>query len=148
MGERRYPKYPIPGVGAIVVGSKGILLARRDKSPGEGLWSIPGGGVEIGETQKESVFREVLEETGIECEVLNLVSTDDLITLDDTGRVEFHFLLNHYLARAITEDTRPEFPNGEVAWFHPNDLPDDMVNQRIIDLLDALKDAILDLMNQ
>jgi len=148
MGERRYPRHPIPGVGAIVVGSKGILLARRDKSPGEGLWSIPGGGVEIGETQKESVFREVLEETSIECEVLDLVSTDDLITLDDTGRVEFHFLLNHYLARAITEDTRPEFPNGEVAWFHPNDLPDDMVNQRIIDLLDALKDAILDLMNQ
>jgi len=148
MGERRYPQHPIPGVGAIVVSNKGILLARRDKPPGEGLWSIPGGGVEIGENQKESVFREVLEETGIECEVLDLVSTDDLITLDNTGRVEFHFLLNHYLARAITEDTRPEFPNGEVAWFHPNDLPDDMVNQRIINLLETLKDAILDLMNQ
>ena len=148
MSERRYPHHPIPGVGAIVVSSKGILLARRDKPPGEGLWSIPGGGVEIGETQKESVFREVLEETGIECEVLDLVSTDDLITLDDTGTVEFHFLLNHYLARAITKVTRPEFPNGEVAWFHPDNLPEDMVNQKVVDLLDTLKDAILELMHQ
>jgi 8-oxo-dGTP diphosphatase len=148
MNDRRYPQHPIPGVGAIVVGRKGILLARRDKPPGEGFWSIPGGGVEIGENQKESVFREVLEETGIECEVLDLVSTDDLITLDDTGVVEFHFLLNHYLARALTEDTRPEFSNGEVAWFHPDKLPEDMVNQEIIDLLNSVKDSILELMNQ
>ncbi|TFH06880.1 MAG: NUDIX domain-containing protein [Candidatus Thorarchaeota archaeon] len=148
MNDRRYPQHPIPGVGAIVVGRKGILLARRDKHPGEGFWSIPGGGVEIGENQKESVFREVLEETGIECEVLDLVSTDDLITLDDTGVVEFHFLLNHYLARALTEDTRPEFPNGEVAWFHPDKLPEDMVNQEIIDLLNSVKDSIFELMNQ
>ncbi len=46
MSKRRYPCFPIPGVGAIVVGSKGVLLVRRDKDPGKGLWSIPGGGVE------------------------------------------------------------------------------------------------------
>jgi 8-oxo-dGTP diphosphatase len=147
MNERRYPRHPIPGVGAIVVGKKGILLARRDKPPGKGLWSIPGGGVEIGENQKESVFREVLEETGIECEVLDFVSTVDLITRDAVGAVEFHFLLNHYLARALTEDTKPEFPDGEVAWFHPDNLPEDMVNQRVIDLLNFKKDEILELMN-
>ncbi|TFG32944.1 NUDIX domain-containing protein [Candidatus Thorarchaeota archaeon] len=148
MDERRYPLYPIPGVGAIVVGRKGILLARRDKSPGEGLWSIPGGGVEIGENQRESVVREVLEETGIDCEVLELVSTADLITLDSSGKVEFHFLLNHYLARALNESTKPEFPEGEVAWFHPDRLPEDMVNQEIVDLLNSVKNSILELMNQ
>ncbi|MDF1540244.1 MAG: NUDIX domain-containing protein [Candidatus Thorarchaeota archaeon] len=43
MVERKYPSFPIPGVGAIVVGKRGILLVRRDKDPGKGLWSIPGG---------------------------------------------------------------------------------------------------------
>jgi 8-oxo-dGTP diphosphatase len=148
MDERRYPPHPIPGVGAIVVGRKGVLLARRDKPPGEGLWSIPGGGVELGENQRESVIREVLEETGIDCEVLELVGTADLITLDADSKVEFHFLLNHYLARALTDVTKPEFPDGEVGWFHPDNLPEDMVNQEIIDLLSGVKDSIIELMNQ
>ena len=148
MSDRRFPKHPIPGVGAIVVGNKGVLLARRDKPPGEGLWSIPGGGVELGENQKESVIREVLEETGVQCEVLKLVSTADLITLDEADTVEFHFLLNHYLARAISDDIKPEFPDGEVGWFHPEELPEDMVNQEIIVLLSSVKDLILELMNE
>jgi ADP-ribose pyrophosphatase YjhB (NUDIX family) len=148
MNERKYPDHPIPGVGAIVVSNKGILLARRDKPPGTGLWSIPGGGVEIGEHQTDSVVREVLEETGVTCEVVELVGTADLITLDSEGGVEFHFLLNHYLARAITTETKPEFLNGEVGWFHPEDLPKDMVNQEIIDLLGSVKDSIIALMNE
>ena len=148
MNERRYPKHPIPGVGAIVVCDKGILLARRDKPPGKGLWSIPGGGVEIGESQTDSVIREVLEETGVACEVIELVGTADLITLDSQGNVEFHFLLNHYLARARTTKIKPEFPDGEVGWFHPEKLPKDMVNQEIIDLLESVKDSIIALMNE
>ncbi len=148
MNDRRYPKHPIPGVGAIVVGNKGVLLARRDKPPGKGFWSIPGGAVELGETQQESVIREVLEETGVQCEVLKLVSTDDLITLDEADKVEFHFLLNHYLARAITDVIKPEFPDGEVGWFHPDELPEDMANQEIVDLLNSVNNLILELMNQ
>ena len=148
MSDRSYPKHPIPGVGAIVVSRKGILLARRDKPPGEGLWSIPGGGVELGENQEESVIREVLEETGVQCEVLKLVSTADLITLDASDAVEFHFLLNHYIARATTDTVIPEFPEGEVGWFHPEELPEDMVNQEILDLLCSVKDLILKLMNE
>ncbi|MHA1136207.1 MAG: NUDIX hydrolase [Candidatus Thorarchaeota archaeon] len=148
MDDRRYPLHPIPGVGAIVVSNKGVLLARRDKAPGTGLWSIPGGAVEPGETQKESVFREVLEETGIQCEVIKFVSTVDLITRDASGKVEFHFLLNHYLARAISGELKPEYPDGEVDWFHPEELPEDMVNEAIIELINSVKDLIVKLMTE
>lgn len=147
MNERTYPQYPIPGVGAIVVSDKGILLARRDKAPGKGLWSIPGGAVELGETQKEAVIREVLEETGVLCDVIKLVSTADLISLDESGSVEFHFLLNHYLAHSIGGTLKPEFPDGEVGWFHPDKLPKDMVNQEIIDLLTSVRELILKFMS-
>ncbi|MGY5864500.1 MAG: NUDIX domain-containing protein [Candidatus Thorarchaeota archaeon] len=145
MNERSYPKFPIPGVGAIVVGTKGVLLVRRDKDPGKGLWSIPGGGVEIGETQEESVIREVEEETGILCEVLDFVSTADLITPDESGEIEFHYLLNHYLARALTETIKPETPEAEVGWFHPDALPKDMANPRITNIILSVRDAILSL---
>ncbi|MHA2025361.1 MAG: NUDIX hydrolase [Candidatus Thorarchaeota archaeon] len=146
MNERSYPQFPIPGVGAIVVGRKGVLLVRRDKDPGKGLWSFPGGGVEIGETQEESVVREVAEETGILCEVLSFISTADLITPDESGQIEFHYLLNHYLARALTESTRPETSEAEVCWFHPDDLPKDMVNPRITDIILSVREEILSLM--
>ncbi len=146
MSDRRYPVHPIPGVGAIVIGTKGILLARRDKAPGTGLWSIPGGGVELGETQIESVIREVKEETGVDCEVLELVSTYDLITKDDIGAIEYHFLLNHYLAKAITQKTRPENDDGEVGWFHPDKLPPDMASPRIETLISSQRKRILSIM--
>lgn len=148
MNERSYPQFPIPGVGAIVVGSKGVLLVRRDKDPGKGLWSIPGGGVEIGETQEESLLREVEEETGVKCEIVSFVSTADLITADESGLIEFHFLLNHYLARALTEDTKPEVPEAEVGWFHPDDLPDDMASARINELILSVRDRIIQLISE
>jgi ADP-ribose pyrophosphatase YjhB (NUDIX family) len=148
MDDRRYPRYPIPGVGAIVVGSKGVLLVRRDKDPGLGLWSIPGGAVELGETQHESVYREVLEETGIRCDVIKLVSTADLITLDESKKVEFHFLLNHYLARATGGELKPEYSDGEVGWFHPDNLPEDMANEEIIKLILSVKDSISQIMEE
>jgi ADP-ribose pyrophosphatase YjhB (NUDIX family) len=53
-------------VGAIVVDDSGrMLLVLRGHPPGEGLWSIPGGRVEPGESDAEAVAREVLEETGL-----------------------------------------------------------------------------------
>ncbi|MHA2424148.1 MAG: NUDIX hydrolase [Candidatus Thorarchaeota archaeon] len=119
MTERRYPKTPLVGVGAIVVGSKGVLLVKRDKDPGKGLWSIPGGVIEIGETNRDATRREILEETGIEIELLDLLGVIDVILPDLTGTIEYHGVLIHYLARALTEENYEETPEGEVNWFEP-----------------------------
>ncbi|MCK4484968.1 MAG: NUDIX domain-containing protein [Candidatus Thorarchaeota archaeon] len=143
--NRRYPSHPIPGVGAVVVGPAGLLLVRRDKDPGKGLWSIPGGAVELAETQKEAVVREVMEETGVQCEVLELVSTADLVTLDSEGRIEYHYLLNHYLARGLTMETRPETPAAEVNWFPLDSLPLGEMPIRILDLLESVRERMLSL---
>lgn len=135
MSERQYPQFPIPGVGAVVFGTKGVLLVRRVKEPSRGLWSIPGGGVELGETQEESVKREVLEETGVSCSVIEFLSTFDIIHRDTTNAVQYHFLLNHYLARALTEEIRPEFPEAEVCWFSPDYLPLDEMPPAVAELI-------------
>ncbi|MGY5875583.1 MAG: NUDIX hydrolase [Candidatus Thorarchaeota archaeon] len=142
MEERRYPSYPIPGVGAVVVGELGILLVRRDKDPSKGLWSIPGGGVEVGENLEDALKREILEETGVYAEPVQFLGAFDYIQRDSKGKVEYHFLLIHYLARALTEETKAEFPEAEVGWFHLNSLPVEEMPEGIIELIHRFEEEI------
>jgi 8-oxo-dGTP diphosphatase len=59
----------IPCVGAVVTDSRGrLLLIKRGHEPGAGLWSLPGGRIEPGETDAEALMREMLEETGLAVE--------------------------------------------------------------------------------
>ena len=56
----------VPCVGAVVHDERGrLLLVRRGHAPSAGLWSVPGGRVEAGESEAEAVVREVAEETGL-----------------------------------------------------------------------------------
>jgi ADP-ribose pyrophosphatase YjhB (NUDIX family) len=65
-GEQEDGRPVVPCVGAIVHDSAHrLLLIRRGQEPGRGLWSVPGGRVEPGETLARAVEREVLEETGL-----------------------------------------------------------------------------------
>ena len=56
----------VPCVGAVVHDAAGrLLLIRRGHDPSAGLWSVPGGRVEDGESEAQAVVREVAEETGL-----------------------------------------------------------------------------------
>ena len=66
MDDRRYPKWPLVGVGALIFNQGRILMAQRGKEPLKGWWSLPGGALETGELLADAVRREVLEETGFE----------------------------------------------------------------------------------
>ena len=135
MQSRTYPAYPIPGVGAIIVGKQGLLLIRRDKDPAKGLWSIPGGVVEVGETQVQAIHREVAEETGIQVEVIEMIGTYDLILKDSQNRIKYHYVLIHYLTRALSSTIRPESPDGEIQWFKIDQLPDNEIPPQLLDLI-------------
>lgn len=60
---------PVVGVGVAVVDQGRVLLVKRGRDPGKGLWAVPGGKVRRGEPIAEAARREVLEETGLEVEV-------------------------------------------------------------------------------
>jgi len=95
-----YPERPVVGVGAVVLDGPRVLLIKRGHPPLKGHWSLPGGGVEVGETLEEAVAREVLEETGLTIEVGPIVEVLDRISRDADGRVEHHFVLVDFVCRA------------------------------------------------
>jgi 8-oxo-dGTP diphosphatase len=66
----------IPCVGAVIRDDKGrLLLVKRGHEPGAGLWSLPGGRIEPGETDADALVREMHEETGLEIEPGPLLGT-------------------------------------------------------------------------
>lgn len=97
--KREYPTAPIVGVGAVVIHNGKVLLVRRAREPLIGQWSLPGGAVELGETLKEAVTREVLEETGISVETATMVRALDRIEKDASWNVRYHYVLVDFLCR-------------------------------------------------
>ncbi len=90
---------PVVAVAAIVFDDVGrVLLIERGRPPGVGLWSVPGGRVELGESLTAAVAREVAEETGLTVEVGPLVEVVERVTATDDGT--YHYVILDYLAWA------------------------------------------------
>lgn len=81
------PRDPREGCAGIVRRGEEILLGKRDKEPGRGLWVLPGGGVGFGETFAETLQRELLEEAGIEVDVEGVFNVCELINPPTEHRV-------------------------------------------------------------
>lgn len=122
--RRLYPERPLVGVGALVQMGGKILLIRRAEEPGKGLWSIPGGLIEVGETLRDAVKREVEEETGISVEVGELIDVMENIIRDDDGKVKFHYVLIDFEAKPASENIEltPSSEVLEARWFTPDEI--------------------------
>ncbi len=104
--KRKYPNQPIVGVGGILFQDERVLLVRRGREPARGQWSIPGGAVDTGETLRQAVVREMMEETGIQAEPVAPVKILDRIFRDDRGRVAYHYVLVDFLCRFLGGELR------------------------------------------
>lgn len=101
---REYPDRPVVGVGGVVIENGRALLIKRGSEPLLGQWSIPGGTLELGESLQQGVARELLEETGLEVQVLDMIEAFDRIFLDPgtaneegRSRPKYHYVIVDYL---------------------------------------------------
>src|ERR1700746_3045292 len=97
--KREYPDAPLVGVGAIIIEEDRVVLVKRGHPPLAGKWSIPGGVLEVGETLRKAVVREVREETGLMIEPGELLGVFERVLPDDEGRFQYHYVLIYFLCR-------------------------------------------------
>ncbi len=98
---REYPSLPVMGVGVVIVEDGKLVLVKRGVEPARGKWSIPGGGVELGEAVRDAAVREAKEECGLDVELVDERPMDAFDTMfrDEDGRLRFHYVLLQFLAR-------------------------------------------------
>ena len=119
---REYPPRPIVGVGAVILDSQRVLLARRGHAPLEGHWSLPGGMVELGEHLEAALVREVFEETGLRVDVGPVVKVLDRIERTADDRVTYHYVIIDYLCRSRGGQPARGSDAAEVCWADLADL--------------------------
>jgi len=120
--KRLYPENPIVGIGAVIVKGNKVLLIKRAGDPGRGLWSIPGGLVELGEKIKDAVHREVKEETGLDVRVGEIANVTEIITRDEEGKVKYHFVIVDFFAEVLRGELKPSSDALEAKWVEFKDL--------------------------
>lgn len=119
---RSYPQRPFVAVSAAILRDGKVLIVRRARNPANGLYTLPGGVVEIGETLTEAVAREVREETQLTIEPVALAGHREAIVRDAKGEVERHFIILCFAARWLSGDIALNEELDDARWLSPIEL--------------------------
>jgi ADP-ribose pyrophosphatase YjhB (NUDIX family) len=119
---RSHPLRPVLAVSAAVFRDGKVLLVRRARPPALGLFTLPGGGVEAGETLTEAIIREIAEETGLAIEPVAIAGHREVIARDPDGRVERHFVILAFAARWRAGEPMLSAELEDHLWLDPDEV--------------------------
>jgi 8-oxo-dGTP diphosphatase len=129
--DRFLPSHPIVSVGAVIVDDGRVLLVKRGHAPLKGEWSLPGGVVEIGETLKAALVREVREETGLDVQVGPVIEVLDRVQRGPDGRVEYHYVIIDYVCEPSGGSLACATDAVDARWVTAADLPEYRVTEKV-----------------
>lgn len=116
------PDRPHLAVSAVILRAGEFLAVRRARPPMRGLFTLPGGRVEIGESLIEALQREVLEETALMIQPLAVAGYREVIARDDSGRVKRHYVIVAFAARWVAGEVRLNEELADACWLRPEAL--------------------------
>jgi ADP-ribose pyrophosphatase YjhB (NUDIX family) len=129
---------PKLAVNALVFNEKGeVLLAKRTDN---GLWCVPGGHMELGETLAQACVRELFEETGLQAQVVKLVGvySDTENSLHIRQGLEWHTVRVSFLCKITGGTITPSEETSEIRYFDVKNLPELITDHR-----KRIRDAVL-----
>jgi 8-oxo-dGTP diphosphatase len=118
MNDRLFPARPILAVSAAVFRDGRALVIRRARAPLLGHFSLPGGGVEIGETLAAALARELIEEVGIEAEIIAFNRHVEAV-FHEGDRILTHFVIASFVARWVVGEPRLSDEVDAIEWIDP-----------------------------
>ncbi len=132
---------PVVAVAGIAFDDDGrVLLIQRGKEPGRGLWTVPGGSLELGESMSEAVAREMREETGMEVEVGDLVTiVERVLRADGGGDIEHHFVICDYAVTVVGGTLAAGDDAADARWLTPDEVADLPLTAGLADVLDIAR---------
>ncbi len=109
---------PKPVAGCIVEHAGGIVLIRRGIEPGLGMWGLPAGYIEWGESAEAAAIRETAEEVGLTVAIQRLLGVYSFASAHGSGVVIF------YVATAVSGALAPGDDAASVSIFGPQEVPE------------------------
>ena len=132
------PSRPQLAVSGAIFRDGKVLLVRRAYSPGKGLYSLPGGRVEFGESLHTALHREVDEETGLRIEILGLAGWREVLPTSGGG----HYLIMSFAARWTEREPVLNDEHDDFKWLAPQQIGDLKVTGGLLDVIEAARRLI------
>lgn len=128
---------PKPAVSALIVEDGSVLLVKRGCEPNKGLWSLPGGSIEPGETMREAAAREVLEETSLVVDVGDVAGVHEVISKDGEALL-FHYVIIMLQAKVMSGELAPSDDAADARWVPLDQVKDYPTTPGLVDRLSSM----------
>ena len=130
MHMKKNENFPQVAVGAVVFKDDKVLMVKRSNPPAKGMWAVPGGKINPGETMQQALIREIKEETGLDIEVREIVYVFDVIQYDDNDHISFHYVIIDFSCELQGGKLKAGDDALEVRWVSKKDLNQMNINEK------------------
>jgi 8-oxo-dGTP diphosphatase len=117
-----FPPRPMLAASVGVYREGRVLLGERVVEPARGLYTFPGGRVELGETLAEAALRELMEEVGVTAEIAGFIDHVETVVAAKDGGIAFHAVVCAFAARWVSGEPVSTDEIGQTIWVRPEDV--------------------------